>query len=37
VTSDQLTVCDLMGVGVQDIAAAALVLERDGDRMGRRI
>jgi ornithine cyclodeaminase/alanine dehydrogenase-like protein (mu-crystallin family) len=30
-TSDeQLTVCDLTGVGVQDVAAAALVLERAG-------
>jgi ornithine cyclodeaminase len=27
----QLTVCDLTGVGVQDVAAAVLVLERAGD------
>ncbi len=27
-TRDQLTVCDLTGVGVQDVAAAALALER---------
>lgn len=29
-SEDQLTVCDLTGVGVQDVAAAALVLERAG-------
>lgn len=36
-TSDaQLTVCDLTGVGVQDVVAAALVLERvSGRRPGR--
>ena len=34
--SDGLTVCDLTGVGVQDVAAAALVMERAGDR-GRLI
>jgi ornithine cyclodeaminase len=28
---DQLTVCDLTGVGVQDVAAAVLVLTRAGD------
>jgi len=28
---DQLTVCDLTGVGVQDVAAAVLVLARAGD------
>jgi ornithine cyclodeaminase len=27
-SADQITVCDLTGVGVQDVAAAALVLER---------
>jgi ornithine cyclodeaminase len=32
---DQLTVCDLTGVGVQDAAAAALVVEKTMDR-GRR-
>lgn len=30
-SDDQLTVCDLTGVGVQDVAAAALVMERAGD------
>jgi ornithine cyclodeaminase/alanine dehydrogenase-like protein (mu-crystallin family) len=35
-TSDrQLTVCDLTGVGVQDVAAAALVLERAGEPVAR--
>jgi ectoine utilization protein EutC len=29
---DQLTVCDLTGVGVQDVAAANVVMERAGDR-----
>ena len=29
---DGLTVCDLTGVGVQDVAAATLVMERAGDR-----
>ena len=29
---DQLTVCDLTGVGVQDVAAAAAALARAGDR-----
>jgi ornithine cyclodeaminase len=28
----QTTVCDLTGLGVQDVAAAALVMERAGDR-----
>jgi ornithine cyclodeaminase len=28
----QTTVCDLTGLGVQDVAAAALVIERAGDR-----
>lgn len=28
----QFTVCDLTGLGVQDVAAAALVMERAGDR-----
>jgi ornithine cyclodeaminase len=28
---DQLTVCDLTGVGVQDVAAANVVLARAGD------
>jgi ornithine cyclodeaminase len=28
----QITVCDLTGLGVQDVAAAALVMERAGDR-----
>ncbi|MGH2635238.1 MAG: ornithine cyclodeaminase family protein [Actinomycetota bacterium] len=32
---DQLTVCDLTGVGVQDVAAAALVLERAGEPVAR--
>ncbi|MGZ4152062.1 MAG: ornithine cyclodeaminase family protein [Actinomycetota bacterium] len=35
-SDDQLTVCDLTGVGVQDVAAAALVLERapaDAERL----
>ena len=30
-SEDQLTVCDLTGVGVQDVAAANLVMERAGD------
>lgn len=30
-SEDQLTVCDLTGVGVQDVAAAALVMRRVGD------
>jgi ornithine cyclodeaminase len=34
-SDDQLTVCDLTGVGVQDVAAAALVLERAPEPMGR--
>ncbi len=29
-SSDQLTVCDLTGIGVQDVAAANLVMERAG-------
>jgi ornithine cyclodeaminase len=29
--AEQLTVCDLTGVGVQDVAAASLVMERAGD------
>jgi ornithine cyclodeaminase len=29
---DQLTICDLTGVGVQDVAAANAVLARAGDR-----
>lgn len=33
---DQVTVCDLTGVGVQDVAAAVLVMERAGDA-GERI
>jgi ornithine cyclodeaminase len=33
---DEIIVCDLTGVGVQDVAAASLVLERSGDR-GERI
>jgi ornithine cyclodeaminase/alanine dehydrogenase-like protein (mu-crystallin family) len=32
---EQLTVCDLTGVGVQDVAAAALVLERAGEPAAR--
>ncbi len=35
-SADQLTVCDLTGVGVQDVAAAALVLERAGE-IGTRL
>jgi ornithine cyclodeaminase len=35
-SGDQLTVCDLTGVGVQDVAAAALVLERAGG-LGARL
>jgi ornithine cyclodeaminase/alanine dehydrogenase-like protein (mu-crystallin family) len=31
----QMTVCDLTGVGVQDVAAAALVLERAGEPVAR--
>jgi ornithine cyclodeaminase len=34
-SADQLTVCDLTGVGVQDVAAAALVLERAGEPSAR--
>ena len=30
-SEDQLTVCDLTGIGVQDVAAAVLVMERAGD------
>ena len=30
-SSEQLTVCDLTGVGVQDVAAANVVMERAGD------
>ncbi len=30
-SSDQVTVCDLTGVGVQDVAAANVVMERAGD------
>ncbi len=29
---DQLTVCDLTGIGVQDVAAANVVMDRAGDR-----
>jgi ornithine cyclodeaminase len=32
VDPSQTTVCDLTGLGVQDVAAAALVMERAGDR-----
>ena len=35
-SADEIIVCDLTGVGVQDVAAASLVLERTGDR-GERI
>jgi ornithine cyclodeaminase len=35
-SAHQLTVCDLTGLGVQDVAAANLVLSRAGDR-GERI
>ncbi|MDX1747329.1 MAG: ornithine cyclodeaminase family protein, partial [Halobacteriales archaeon] len=35
-SSDQITVCDLTGVGVQDVAAALLVLDRCGDA-GQRL
>jgi ornithine cyclodeaminase len=31
---DQITVCDLTGLGVQDVAAAAAALEGAGDRVG---
>lgn len=31
-SSDQLTVCDLTGVGVQDVAAANVVMDRVGER-----
>lgn len=34
-SADQLTVCDLTGIGVQDVAAAALVLERAGEPTAR--
>jgi len=34
-SDDQLTVCDLTGLGVQDVAAAALVLERAGGGIER--
>jgi ornithine cyclodeaminase len=34
-SEDQLTVCDLTGVGVQDVVAAALVLERAGEPSAR--
>lgn len=35
---DQLIVCDLTGIGVQDVAAAALILERATEaRVGERI
>ena len=34
--ADEIIVCDLTGVGVQDVAAASLVLERAGDG-GERI
>jgi len=34
-SEDQLTVCDLTGVGVQDVAAAALVLSRAGGSVER--
>lgn len=34
-TEEQLIVCDLTGVGVQDVAAAALVLERAGESAPR--
>jgi len=30
-TQEQMTVCDLTGVGVQDVAAANVVLARAGD------
>jgi ornithine cyclodeaminase/alanine dehydrogenase-like protein (mu-crystallin family) len=33
--ADQITVCDLTGVGVQDVAAAALVLDRAGTDVER--
>lgn len=35
-SEDQVTVCDLTGVGVQDVAAAILVMQRVG-KAGRRI
>jgi ornithine cyclodeaminase/alanine dehydrogenase-like protein (mu-crystallin family) len=35
-SDDQITVCDLTGVGVQDVAAAGLVLSRAG-AAGRRV
>jgi ornithine cyclodeaminase len=34
-SADQLTVCDLTGVGVQDVAAAILVLERAPEPLAR--
>jgi ornithine cyclodeaminase len=34
-SDDQLTVCDLTGLGVQDVAAAALALARAGDAIER--
>jgi ornithine cyclodeaminase len=36
-SSDQLTVCDLSGIGVQDVAAAALVLRRAGEPSARLV
>jgi len=34
-SAEQLTVCDLTGLGVQDVAAAILVLERGGEPSAR--
>jgi ornithine cyclodeaminase len=34
---EQLTVCDLSGIGVQDVAAAALVLRRAGEPSARLV
>ncbi len=34
-SEDQLTVCDLTGLGVQDVAAAALALSRAGGAIER--
>jgi ornithine cyclodeaminase/alanine dehydrogenase-like protein (mu-crystallin family) len=35
---DQVTVCDLTGIGVQDVAAASAVMERAAERgLGERI
>jgi ornithine cyclodeaminase len=36
-SAEQLTVCDLSGIGVQDVAAAALVLRRAGEPSARLV